>query len=243
MRFNVHLIQGPGIWLTTIKDKEQAAAREVCTVLNEIADSLWSQEDETNAITSKSANDIDDEILRELKALTAKKKVPSRLETCLTDTPCLAYIVCKPPLDPLTMIDHYMMSVETTGATRLRFAQRLIPIMSVAAASKSEVVVQAQKLIDSSFPKESTTFKVDVTIRNHTTLQRDDMIQTVANLVPKDQGHEVKLDGPRIIILLVIFKGLAMMSILGNFDRFRKYNPHQVQSARAGADESLTRVA
>ena len=95
--------------------------------------------------------------------------------------------------------------------------------MSIAAASKSEVMLQAQRLIEKHFPVNATTvgakkrllsttfvhfeqFKVDLHIRNHNTLEKFDLIRSIAEQVPKDVGHEVRLDAPRTTIVVVIFK-------------------------------------
>lgn len=47
-------------------------------------------------------------------------------------------------------------------------------------------------------------YKIEMRVRNHTTIPRPTMIQTIAQCVP--DGHIVDLNGPEIFILVEVFK-------------------------------------
>lgn len=47
-------------------------------------------------------------------------------------------------------------------------------------------------------------YKIELRIRNHTTLSRPTIIQTIADCVP--EGHVVNLTDPTIFILVEVFK-------------------------------------
>jgi len=138
----------------------------------------------------------------------------------------------------MELILSYFDDVERTGQAKLRFAQRLLPIMGTTAASMPEIVALTQKVASISFPPTPTTFKIDIHLRNHTTLDRDDVIANVAECVPKERGHTVSLKLPDKVLLIEIFKSVCMISILPHYDRFRKFNPHQLVKARHEREET-----
>jgi hypothetical protein len=47
-------------------------------------------------------------------------------------------------------------------------------------------------------------YKIEMRIRNHTTISRDTLIQTVARCIP--ECHSVDLNNPQLFILVEVFK-------------------------------------
>lgn len=82
-----------------------------------------------------------------------------------------------------------------------------------------------EKVFNAFFEKENGrkfTYKVELRIRNHTTLPRPAIIQHLASWVP--EGHTVSLNNPEIFILVEVFKSVCGVSIVRDYYKYSKFN-------------------
>lgn len=113
--------------------------------------------------------------------------------------------------------------------TAFRYAHRLVPVSGTCSASLNEMKGLCEKVFKAYFDKEEgktftviilsvqieprltvLQYKIELRVRNHTTLSRPAIIQHVASWVP--EGHKVALDNPEIFILIEIFKVFTCFS-------------------------------
>ncbi|EAA30469.1 hypothetical protein NCU02385 [Neurospora crassa OR74A] len=78
------------------------------------------------------------------------------------------------------------------------------------------------------------TYAIRPTIRNHSNLKRDVVINTIANLI-NDERHRVDLTKPDKVILVDIFQTVCGLSVVdGDWDELKKYNMTELYNQAAG---------
>ncbi|KAK3391602.1 hypothetical protein B0T20DRAFT_83670 [Sordaria brevicollis] len=78
------------------------------------------------------------------------------------------------------------------------------------------------------------TYAIRPTIRNHSNLKRDVVINTIAGLI-NDERHKVNLTNPDKVILVDIFQTVCGMSVVdGDWDELKKYNMTELYNQAAG---------
>ncbi|CCC09470.1 unnamed protein product [Sordaria macrospora k-hell] len=78
------------------------------------------------------------------------------------------------------------------------------------------------------------TYAIRPTLRNHSNLKRDVVINTIAGLI-NDERHKVNLTNPDKVILVDIFQTVCGMSVVdGDWDELKKYNMTELYNQAAG---------
>ncbi|KAH7102815.1 hypothetical protein BKA62DRAFT_698905 [Auriculariales sp. MPI-PUGE-AT-0066] len=240
--FTVHAVSGPGLWVTFVRGRDHQAARELLDVFEDLALEIWPESTadgaESSAVPKQS---IEDELAEELAALkkAAKKttKHDKRFNVVHTDVECLMFVICKPPIDVYTLVQTYFERVERTKVTGFRYIQRVFPIETVYSASMDQIESQAHKLWQR-LPSTATKFKVEAHLRNHASLDRDEVIRKVVDCLDKSPGHVADLKNPDYVAYVMIFKSVSMMGLFNNYQRFCKYNPHQISIKAQSMDSA-----
>jgi len=123
--------------------------------------------------------------------------------------------------------------VEKTGVARTRFAQRFSPVSASCVANPQEIIILANKLFPAAFdsesdPPKSYRYKIELKIRNHSKIKKDDMIAQLAACVPTDKGHTVDLKNPELVILVEIFMSACGMAVVPHYERYKRFNVAQM---------------
>ncbi|WFD33110.1 hypothetical protein MSPP1_004167 [Malassezia sp. CBS 17886] len=224
---------------------------ELQTVLEEYADALYANapahgthdEDDMDALRNgpppvrarPAADDgIEAQMRRELAEL--QKSTSSRIVPLETDTECLCYLQCAPPLDATRLVQCVMEHVERTGETRSRFVQRLTPVDRLCHADVASIRTAVSAAVEPFFPAGRARtvrmpplcahpqYRVEPRIRSHSTLSRDALIPLVAACVPTTAEHRVDLSKPDVVIVVEILKNVCGVGAVEHFDRFAKMN-------------------
>ncbi|TEB24702.1 hypothetical protein FA13DRAFT_1638326 [Coprinellus micaceus] len=226
-------IDGPGVWISCVKGKEKATVGEMYDLFESVAAEIWPVENVTRDGEDSGEEtelSIEDQIKKEMSEMK-KPRTEQRFANCQTDTPCVIFISCKPPVDPVELVVKYVESVEKTGASRTRYAHRLVPVSGTCSASLNEMKGLCEKVFKGVFRQRRRgrhsrltvlQYKIELRVRNHTTLSRPAIIQHVASWVP--EGHKVALDNPEIFILIEIFKSVCGVSIVRDYYKYSKFN-------------------
>jgi hypothetical protein len=85
-------------------------------------------------------------------------------------------------------------------------------------------------------------YKIELRIRNHTTLSRLALIEAIAQCVP--EGHIVDLDDPELFIIVEVFKVSSWQTLMSKLHRFsaeylwgiRRSGLLQVAEVQCGGD-------
>ncbi|KAJ7295596.1 hypothetical protein O6H91_Y177500 [Diphasiastrum complanatum] len=156
---------------------------------------------------------IDDALELELAQLRDKRKA----RFIGLDTGCAGIVFVEMLRDdnvrPLELVKSIIRTVVTSKQSRTRFCLRLLPVEVTCYASQSEVKRAAEPVISHYFSQENgddgLKFAVVYEARANTSLDRMEIINAVAQLVPKH--HSVDLKNPDITIIVQIVKVCARL--------------------------------
>lgn len=73
-------------------------------------------------------------------------------------------------------------------------------------------------------------YRIELGKRSHNTLKRDDIIQTVVDSI--NLPHKIDLSNPDRWVIVEIFKGVAGVSVVSEYDKYRKFNPFSLIEAK-----------
>ncbi|RPD61192.1 hypothetical protein L226DRAFT_560338 [Lentinus tigrinus ALCF2SS1-7] len=238
-------IDGPGVWVTCVKGKEKQTVGELYDLFESLANDLWPAEgsglkndDDESDEDEAGADDLEKQIAKEVSSMKRPRR-ETRFANCQTNTPCVVFISCKPPVDPVKLVTTYVQNVVNTGVTNTRFTQRLTPVAGSCVANIPEIQGLCQRVVKPFFtadPDKKYSYKIELRIRNHNTLTRDKLIPELAKCVP--EGHTVSLDKPELFILVEIFKSVCGISVVKDYYKLQKFNVMEIANAKNLRDEN-----
>jgi len=236
-------IDGPGIWVTCVKGKEKQTVGELYDLFESLSAEMWPGVRERNGSDNEDDHDetasdedgdlsIETRIAKEI-AVIQRPRREQLFANCQTNTPCVIFISCKSPIDPVKLVATHVENVQKTGVTRTRYTHRLIPVSDTCLANIPEMKSLCRRIFALFFAKDTEkkySYKIDLRVRNHNTLPRPTIIQEVASCVP--EGHTVDLENPEVFILVEVFKSVCGISIVQDYYRFQKFNVMEIANAR-----------
>ncbi|THV07229.1 hypothetical protein K435DRAFT_643782 [Dendrothele bispora CBS 962.96] len=246
MAGNKRMVDGPGVWVSCVKGKEKQTVGELYDLFDSIASNIWpiqTNQDEDGSVGSDSSRDeengdipLEAQIANEISVMK-KPRAQQRFSNCQTNTPCVVFIACKPPVDPVRLVEAYINNVQRTGVTRTRYTHRFVPVSDTCYASIPDIESLCRTLFLKYFTEDSETkytYKIELRMRNHTTLARPNIIQAIARCMP--EGHSVDLTNPKLFILVEVFKSVCGISITKDYYTLHKYNVMEIATAKAGSE-------
>lgn len=225
-----------------MKGKERQTVAELYDLFDSIATDLWpvSEKDATDLDEEQDERSIEDQIASEVSDMKHSKTEP-RFANCQTNTPCVIFMSCKPPVNPVELVVKHVKNVEDTGVTRTRYTHRMVPVLGSCVANLPEIQALCHSIFTPFFshhPDRKFTYKIELRVRNHTTIPRPALIQHVAQCVP--EGHSVNLEHPDVFILVEVFKSICGISIVQDYYRLQKFNVVAIANARNTRDHTTT---
>ncbi|KAI5983374.1 hypothetical protein EDD15DRAFT_1894161 [Pisolithus albus] len=237
-------IEGPGIWASCVKGKEKQTVGELYDLFESLASQLWPIEgegrrEEHRDLVDEGVN-LEDQIARELAAIK-RPRAETRFANCQTNTPCVIFISCEPPVDPVRLVTTHVQNVQQTGVTKTKYTHRLTPVSGTCYPGLPEIHSLCHRVFAPFFaengggdPPRTHKYKIELRIRNHSTLTRMEVIQEIAKCVP--ESYTVDLDDPEVFILVEIFKSVCGVSILKDFYRLQKFNVMALANEKSEAE-------
>ncbi|KAK7035896.1 hypothetical protein R3P38DRAFT_2616418 [Favolaschia claudopus] len=257
-------IDGPGVWVTCVKGKEKQAVGELYELFNSLAADLWPEAEKDKGSDSDSEPDeessIEAQIANEVSAMKRPKK-EQRFTNCQTNTPCVVFISCKPPVDPVKLVMKHLENVQGTGFTHTRWVMlhrcsialephgffrhslRFTPVSVACVTNLPEIQAMCRNAFEPFFGsqiEEKFKYKIEIRIRNHTTLTRTALIEAIAKCVP--EGHTVDLNDPELFILVDVFKSICGVSVVRDYHKLQKFNVVEIANARSAAENGTPSV-
>ncbi|ODO11175.1 hypothetical protein I350_01779 [Cryptococcus amylolentus CBS 6273] len=226
------MITSPGIFISTTKDREKAAELELLQYLETIADELYPETADAAAVKPDEEMDFEEMLKRDLDSMKEDGEKSKRFRLCLREGFCLLYVNVLPPLDPHRIVRYILEQAESTGKYPLKHCKRLVPIPETSGATLKQLSDLAAKVVKPAFDTPDHRpfkFAIDTNSRHSEKLERLDMIKTVAEQVTNlGQGHVVDLKKPEKSVIVEVYKNNLGVTVLEDFERFKKYNPGSV---------------
>ncbi|KAH9929986.1 uncharacterized protein B0H18DRAFT_1209503 [Fomitopsis serialis] len=250
------VIDGPGVWVTCIKGREKQTVGELYDLFDSLASELWQEEGAkagNGETDSDNGGDDEEELEKQIAKEVASMKRPrkeQRFVNCQTNTPCVVFISCKPPVDPVQMVVKHVQNVVDAGVTQTRYVlfcirtpssfvmlsrytQRLTPVSGTCVANLSEVQSLCKRIVVPFFeddPEKIYRYKIELRMRNHNTMSRSTLIEGLAKCIP--ERHQVNLDNAEAFILVEVFKSICGLSVVKDYYSLHKFNVMEIAHAK-----------
>ncbi|ORX38402.1 hypothetical protein BD324DRAFT_620726 [Kockovaella imperatae] len=243
------IMMAPGICVTTVRDKERSAERELVEYLERIADELYPDAHEVIVKAESRIGEEEDfeEMLKQELADMSVEKKSSRFRLCKHETPCVIYVEVLPPLDPARLVVHMMEQIEKNARCPFRYVQRVVPVLGTCGATLPQLSAMCPEVLKEGFQSDTAgpvTFGILYNSRNSQRLDRMDVIKSIAEHVSTlDPSHTVDLKNPDRTILVETNKNRLGLSVVKDYERFKKYNAYALAGSRAQAELASSEAA
>lgn len=183
--------------------------------------------------------------------MRAPRKQSTRVTALDTDTECMCFVQCTPPVDAARVVGRVLEDVIRTGESRSRFVQRLAPVDALCRAEVDAIRATATQVLPRYFPADRprtvrawvlTQYRIEPRIRSHTSLSRDVLIPLVASCIPDSAAHRADLAHPEVVILVEVLKNVCGIGAVEDYERLGKLNV-QTLAQRSGQAVATSRVA
>ncbi|SGZ47846.1 CIC11C00000004054 [Sungouiella intermedia] len=247
-----------GVYATCNRGREQGCRKELMNLFSEKIDQWYpgwedkvedDEEEQKKDEEKKEELSVEEKIKQELAELNESKKdkksTKSILQPMDLGCECLVFIKTKKPVDPAELVHRLCEESAASKSKNTRYTQKLTPISYSVSASMEELVKLAEKVLKPHFHADNqkpVTFAIQVTRRNFNTLEKDDIIKTIANCVGRDHGHKVDLKKYDKLIMVECYKNNIGMSVVDDYLRYEKFNLQQIFEKDMGG-ASMSRVA
>ncbi|KAJ7455263.1 hypothetical protein B0H11DRAFT_250134 [Mycena galericulata] len=236
-----------------VKGKEKQAVGELYELFDNLASELWPEAPGANGDNDSDVEpdeqlSIEAQIANEVSAMKRPKK-EQRFTNCQTNTPCVVFISCKPPIDPVKLVETHLHRVQATGVTHTRHSLRFSPVAASVCHQSPRNPSPLPHRIRALFwrmrsDKNSriSQYKIELRIRNHTTITRPELIEAIAKCVP--EGHTVDLDNAELFILVEVFKSVCGVSVVRDYSDLQKFNAVEIANKHTSAQavSSISRI-
>ena len=229
-----------GVFVTFCSTKESFVRNEIYNLLNRFADQLFGAEfTEEKEIDTNDLNDLDSALEKEKTQLTNSNKKTRRFQIVKSGTKHSVFVTTALPLPSVNQLIELIFQTSIDSKEQhSRYVERLLPISFICKAYdddlrrlviKSEFLEQILSFIS---PTETTIwFDVQAKKSNNTQLKSSQLEEIIINDLtsrkPEDlNGKIFKRDykKPAIHILLHVIKNVILVSIVRNYDLYKKYN-------------------
>lgn len=200
--------------MTCTRGKEAACRKEIVEVFLEYSKEFYGDlevelgeekegEDENGEGEKvKETESIEESLAKELEELRESAKgsksqkqgeVKGLFEAMEIGCECVIFVRVRKPVDPVDFVTRICKDLKYgSQIKRTRYAQRLTPVMSTATANLDGLTRTLTDVLEPVFynKKEPQTFAIRPTLRNHSTLTRDEIITKTARFIstaPIDQ--------------------------------------------------------
>lgn len=230
----------------TCNGKEKECIRESYNILNYYADQLIGPEesrDGTSENNKESKDDIEEELTKEVTNLKEKNSAGQRRFQAV-ETGANGCVFIKTTIeDPVQLANSIFEDVEKTKQQKGRFLLRLVPIEVTCKAYIEDIRKTADQLFDKHFRCDPTTFSVIFNKRNNNSVLRDEVIESLARIVTdKNVQHKADLKHPKLAIIVEIVKGICCMSVLTDYEKFKKYNIYELANPSHNQSSSTSQA-
>ena len=186
--------------------------------------------------------DFDQAILSQVEALQGSGQVAEERQFQAVDTKTSNCIFVKTTLDhPDELVTKLLTDVMDTGKAKARFILKIFPVLGTCRAVEDKIEKLVEELVSSYFAgRPLRTFAIIYKVRCNN-LSRDVILPTVGKAVYKVCPlSKVDLTNPEYVISVDVLTKFACISIMKDFNRFKKYNLQELAKPEvAGSSATL----
>ncbi|WAQ96644.1 THUM1-like protein [Mya arenaria] len=224
-------------FLVTCNTHERETVREMYNLLNEYADKVYGPE--VTAIKEAAGDDTDDDDDDDMEKALAKEreniikmtKQTRRFQN--TNTHCKNIIFIRTTLEnPCQLAHQIFQEMLDTGIQKARYSLRMTPISLTCKANMKTIEKTLTTVLKERF---ETPFGVGirytgmVKVRNNDSVKRTTVLSLIDRTVKElNPLHQKCVDAPEVVVIFEVIRNVALISVVEDYEQFRKYNFHEV---------------
>ena len=250
-----------GFFVTFCSTKESFVRNEVYNLLNRFADQLFGPEFAEDATNEPAElNDLDSALESETQKLNQTKKRARRFQIIKSGTNHSFFVRTAVPLLSINpLIEAIFNTSIQSKEQHSRYVERLLPTAFICKAYEDDLrklIIRPEFLAqilslgeEKSTEPHSITFDVQAKKSNNTQMKSSHLEEIVINdllsrKVEDLNGYILKRDykKPHIHILIHVIKNLILISIVRNYEMYKKYNLASINAATVIPDEPQKKI-
>uniref|UniRef100_A0A915INY0 THUMP domain-containing protein n=1 Tax=Romanomermis culicivorax TaxID=13658 RepID=A0A915INY0_ROMCU len=218
-----------GFILTCQNGNESRAVREAYDLLNEYAN----QEELDKAEDASDDQDLEKALQRECDDLKSDRENSQKLfQSCDTGVKNNCFISSKmDKRDPSSFLHEIFVDLKSKNVSKCRFIQRILPVDLTFKPYDKEFLEACEKLVEKMDDEEFKSYSVQFKQKNCSHLTKEMAYEYVAECLRskfKDLNLKIDLENADRTILIEILGRVGCMSVLKDYNTFKKYNVHQI---------------
>jgi tRNA acetyltransferase TAN1 len=230
-----------GVYATCNRGKEQQCRKELLNLLSEKMEEYFDlskveddpEEEGRREGDEKEDVSIEDQIAKELAEMKETKvSKKAMLLPIELGCECLVFIKTRKPIDPEILVENICSESYETKVKTTRYTQKLTPVTFSVSPSVDEIKKLAKLVLAPHFHQKTDQkplkFAIQVAKRNFNVLPKHEIIQTIAECVGREHGHQVDLKQYDKLIMVECYKSNIGMSVVNNYLKFNKFNLQQI---------------
>lgn len=218
---------GPNMagFLCTFNFQDKGCQREAYNILNKYADKLYGPEISPQEAKNEE-NDIEHDLESELNQLKAVSKAPFKRRFQVLESGAKNILFVKSELpDTVKIASEVVKEIYETQQQQSRHLIRLIPIEVTTSININDIKAAVLPFIERHFKESPQKFSVICNVRNNGKIVKMDIIKEVADLVSQQRDdHSVNLKQADVTIVIEIIKSVAMLAVIPEYLKYKKFN-------------------
>ncbi|VEN56818.1 unnamed protein product [Callosobruchus maculatus] len=210
-------------FLCSCNNREKDCIREAYNLLNKYADKLYPPPPVKDVSTEDPSTDVADDLKKELEDLKSSAHEEKKFQ--VLESGAKNFLFIKTTVDdPVLLAENIVKDIDSTKTQQTKFLLRLIPIETTCKAYMKDMVSAFSPLVGKYFKDQTRSFSVIYNHRNNDSLDREEIIKTIAEAVLKTGNNKVDLKTPDVSIVIEVIRGFALIGVVPGFFKYKKYN-------------------
>nr|CAH7741688.1 unnamed protein product [Callosobruchus chinensis] len=211
-------------FLCSCNNREKDCVREAYNLLNKYADKLYPPPPPVKDVqTEELSTDVADDLKKELEDLKSSAVEEKKFQ--VVESGARNFLFIRTTVDdPVLLAENIVKDIDATRMQQTKFLLRLIPIETTCKAYMKDIVSAFTPLVDKYFKDQTRLFSVIYNHRNNDSLDREEIIKTIAEAVFKAGNNKVDLKTPEVSIVIEVIRGFALIGVVPGFFKYKKYN-------------------
>lgn len=223
----------PGMkgFLCSCNFREKDCIRESYNILNEYADIVYGNEGNKNETLEEVVNVEEDieGLLKEIESLkSANEKAGRRFQVIESGAKNFLFIRTTVD-DPVKLAEMIVKDINDKKKQKTRFLLRLVPVEITCKAYIDDIKKACEPLLEKYFKDAQKSFSIVFNHRNNNNISKNEVITGIADMVAaKRSDHTVNLKAAEVSIVIEIIRNIALVGVVPNFTKYKKYNLHMI---------------
>lgn len=225
-------------FLCSCNNREKECVREAYNLLNRYSNTLPEDTQSAEIQDPAKQEDIEDSLAEEITNLKAQQNSVRKFQ--VMESGAKNFLFIRTTLDdPVALAEKIMCDVYENKQMQTRFLLRLVPVEITCKAYIKDIEKAIEPLLIKYFTNEPHSFSIIFNHRNNNSISKDEVIKIIADKVSSLRAdHKVNLKDAERSIIIEVIRNIALLSVVPNFFKYKKYNLHSICEGGQSEDKA-----